>query len=121
MAGGKDIFVPVCILPHLFALQSGTNHVIVNASIQPSLVQTSLCHLTNCSSFSIDFVAGNADAFVRLLPGIDCAIGALCHECRVVFKDFERGEENTVEMVMIDKALWRRTIAETLVFLRVGV
>jgi hypothetical protein len=33
------------------------------------------CHLTRfyCSFLSIGFVAGNADAFVRLLSGIDCA------------------------------------------------
>jgi hypothetical protein len=55
-----------------------------------------------CSFLSIGFVAGNADAFVRLLSGIDCAVGAIRHEPRVVFKDFERGEENTAEMVVFD-------------------
>jgi hypothetical protein len=104
-SGGKDIFVPVCLLPHLSSLQSGTYIDIVNTSFLFSLVHMNMVSDTILLSFLFNFVTGSADAFVRLLPGIDCAVGAFCHERRVVFEDFERGEENTVEMVMSNYAL----------------
>lgn len=55
----------------------------------------------NFTCFSIDFTTDNEDARIRLLPDTDRAVGALCHERNVVYEDFERGNENTVEMVVI--------------------